>query len=85
MKHPRLKCRVNHGDGEVVIPEEWRQLPAITRMDILQDWICDLQAAYLEARNDLFPPPRPKVEGRYSAAVNKLWRDAVIAASKLRK
>lgn len=52
-KVPRLKADWWAGEGDVIFPPEWDAIDSLMRMDLLQDWIVTLEAAYALAKDDL--------------------------------
>lgn len=52
MKKPRLKADVLNGEGSVSFPIDWTENDPLLRLDLLQDWIADLNQAYKEAFAD---------------------------------
>lgn len=51
---PTLKWRLGAGEGEIGNLENFRELPSLLRMDVLQDWICDLKNEYNLAHDELW-------------------------------
>jgi len=45
---PRLKVDLYFGEGDVVFPEEWEDLEYVLKIDLLSDWIGQLQKKYDE-------------------------------------
>lgn len=43
-----LVADVNNGEGSLRITAQWKALPAITRADIMRDWMFDLHHEYYE-------------------------------------
>lgn len=58
MKPPTLKADFEAVEGVVTYPQEWRELSALTRADLLTDWIADLQLEYQSAVRGIFPEAR---------------------------
>jgi hypothetical protein len=52
---PKLKADWGSGEGSVKCPEEWGELDALLRADLLKDWIYDLTEMYDEAVKNIFP------------------------------
>jgi hypothetical protein len=46
---PILKANLETGAGEVHVTQEWRDLPAILKATLLQDWLLDLNMMYERA------------------------------------
>jgi hypothetical protein len=45
-KKPTLKADVDCGEGTVGIPDDWRKYDPLLRMDLLKDWIHELEEEY---------------------------------------
>ena len=46
----QLKANLNSGEGDAKIIAEFDDLTPLMKMDLLKDWIYDLEKAYEEAR-----------------------------------
>lgn len=55
---PKLIADFDNGEGKVRIPKEWREWDALTRADILSDWIYHLTTEYNDAVSNIFPQPK---------------------------
>ena len=47
-----LKANLNSGEGDAKIIAEFDDLTPLMKMDLLKDWIYDLDIAYEEARSE---------------------------------
>ena len=54
---PKLIADFENGEGSIRVPAEFNEYSAITRADILKDWIHDLAVEYNLALSQLFNPP----------------------------
>jgi hypothetical protein len=48
----QLKANLNSGEGDAKIIAEFDDLTPLMKMDLLKDWIYDLEKAYEEARSE---------------------------------
>ena len=53
-KKPTLKANLNDGMGHVGVNPEWDSYDAVLRVDLLQDWIADLEELREKARDDIW-------------------------------
>ena len=62
-KKPTLKAVVDFGEGSIGVPDEWNTYDPLLRMDLLKDWIYDLQEEYDKAHaenRELMTTPKNK-------------------------
>lgn len=52
MKLPKLTANLDGGEGNVSIPQDWKNLHPLLKMDILGDWIGVLESEYKKSRKD---------------------------------
>ena len=54
MNKPILNANFDTGEGSVSVTQEWKDLPALLRADLLKDWIFDLNLMYEHSVNQAF-------------------------------
>lgn len=54
MIKPILNANFDTGEGSVSVTQEWKDLPALLRADLLKDWIFDLNLMYEHSVNQAF-------------------------------
>ena len=53
-KKPTLKANLNDVVGNVGVNPEWDSYDPVLRVDLLQDWIADLEELREKARDDVW-------------------------------
>ena len=54
MKTIRLTASHTHGEGSILVSDDFNDCPPMLRYDLLSDWINLLENEYQKARADLF-------------------------------
>lgn len=59
---PKLCADLDSGEGHIILPDGWDELDGLMHIDLLSDWIYDLQMCYEAERQAFFYPKGPRAE-----------------------